>query len=235
MDARELYDFIVADSVDTRQQGTRYERAVKRFLENDPAWASRLDGVWLWADSPTNGGDRADLGIDLVARDASDGTYWAIQAKCYGKDKLAERDVATFLGYAGIRDTYQHLMIADTTPGGWTGNLAKVVRGTDVSKEIVRLSLDDVLESNLEWDGFALGVEYDSSAREVHDLREHQIEARAGIVEKLAENDRCCVFMACGTGKTLMALRTAEEMCPGGTVLFLAPSISLVSQSMREW
>ena len=235
MDARELYDFIVADSVDTRQQGTRYERAVKRFLENDPAWASRLDGVWLWADSPTNGGDRADLGIDLVARDASDGTYWAIQAKCYGKDKLAERDVATFLGYAGIRDTYQHLMIADTTPGGWTGNLAKVVRGTDVSKEIVRLSLDDVLESNLEWDGFALGVEYDSSNREVHDLRKHQIEARAGIVEKLAENDRCCVFMACGTGKTLMALRTAEEMCPGGTVLFLAPSISLVSQSMREW
>ena len=83
MDARELYDFIVADSVDTRQQGTRYERAVKRFLENDPAWASRLDGVWLWADSPTNGGDRADLGIDLVARVRDSGEWTAIQCKFY--------------------------------------------------------------------------------------------------------------------------------------------------------
>ena len=41
--------------------------------------------------------------------------------------------------------------------------------------------------------------------------------------------------MACGTGKTLTSLRLSEELCPGGTVLFLAPSISLVSQTMRGW
>lgn len=236
MDAKELYNFILTDSVDTKQQGTRWEHAVKRFLENDPAWSSRLNKVWMWADSPTNNGQKLDLGIDLVARDAEDGSYWAIQAKCYSKSKLAEKDVATFLGYAGIHDTYQHLMIADTTKGGWTANLVKAVMGHDVTKEVVRLGLDDVLNANLEWDSFVLGVEYDSQRRRVYEPRPHQRAAIDGIKDKLSDHDRCTVVMACGTGKTLMALRAAEEICgDGGTVLFLAPSISLVSQSMREW
>lgn len=42
--------------------------------------------------------------------------------------------------------------------------------------------------------------------------------------------------MACGTGKTLTSLRLAEEMFSKGLlVLFLAPSISLVAQTMRAW
>lgn len=236
MDAQELYDYILADSVDTKQQGTRWEHAVKRFLENDAAWAGRLDKVWMWEDAPTKPeGQKVDLGIDLVARDAEDSSYWAIQAKCYSKSKLAEKDVSTFLGYAGLHDTYQHLIIADTTREGWTANLTKTVRGGDVSKDVTRLGLEDVLHANLEWDGFVHGVEYDSSKRHVFEPRPHQREAIDGIKAKLADHDRCSVFMACGTGKTLMALRAAEELCPGGTVLFLAPSISLVSQSMREW
>lgn len=42
--------------------------------------------------------------------------------------------------------------------------------------------------------------------------------------------------MACGTGKTLMSLRLAEDWMQGnpGALLFCAPSISLVRQSMRE-
>ena len=42
--------------------------------------------------------------------------------------------------------------------------------------------------------------------------------------------------MACGTGKTFTALRTAEKLAGvGKTVVFFAPSISLVSQSLTEW
>ena len=44
--------------------------------------------------------------------------------------------------------------------------------------------------------------------------------------------------MACGTGKTFTALRIAEQSSPApaaGSVLFLVPSISLLSQSLREW
>ena len=42
--------------------------------------------------------------------------------------------------------------------------------------------------------------------------------------------------MACGTGKTFTALRIAEEIVPAdGTVLFLVPSLALLSQTLREW
>lgn len=75
----EVFDQIVEESVDKRQQGTRWERAVQWFLTQDPAWRDRFEHVWMWDDAPTNPG-RQDTGIDLVAQD-TDGEYWAIQAK----------------------------------------------------------------------------------------------------------------------------------------------------------
>jgi predicted helicase len=42
--------------------------------------------------------------------------------------------------------------------------------------------------------------------------------------------------MACGTGKTLTSLRLAEQVVgAGGSVLFLVPSINLLSQSVKAW
>ena len=42
--------------------------------------------------------------------------------------------------------------------------------------------------------------------------------------------------MACGTGKTITSLKIAErETDNKGTILFLVPSISLLSQTLREW
>ena len=97
----EVFDQIVEESVDKRQQGTRWERAVQWFLTQDPAWRDRFEHVWMWDDAPTNPG-RQDTGIDLVAQD-TDGEYWAIQAKCYSKT-LSDKDVSTFF-MASMADT----------------------------------------------------------------------------------------------------------------------------------
>ena len=44
------------------------------------------------------------------------------------------------------------------------------------------------------------------------------------------------LIMACGTGKTFTSLRMAEELVgAGGRVLFLVPSLSLLSQTLTEW
>ena len=59
-----------------------------------------------------------------------------------------------------------------------------------------------------------------------------QIEAVNACVKGFEKDDRGKLIMACGTGKTLTSLRLAEELCPKGLVLFLAPSISLVSQTL---
>lgn len=230
-DIEGIFEQIIEESTDTKQQGSRYERAVKFFLENDPAWSSRLEMVWLWKDAPTNDGSKRDLGIDLVALDY-DGSYWAVQAKCYSKKRLYEGDVTTFIGTAGLDSRYDHLMIADSVQE-WSQNLLKVVHNEHNSKDVVRVSIDDIKAANLGWNAFVHGVKPDR--RKVHEPLPHQGKAIEGVKKTLNDHDRCSVFMACGTGKTLMALRAAEELCPGGTVLFLAPSISLVSQSMRAW
>ena len=42
--------------------------------------------------------------------------------------------------------------------------------------------------------------------------------------------------MACGTGKTFTSLRLAEQQAgKGKRVLFLVPSLSLLSQTLTEW
>jgi superfamily II DNA or RNA helicase len=46
--------------------------------------------------------------------------------------------------------------------------------------------------------------------------------------------DRAHVVMACGTGKTLVALWTAEALKPK-TVLVLVPSLTLLQQTLDEW
>ena len=226
----EIFSRIVSESVDKREQGTRFERAVKFFLEQDPSWLERVTQVWLWDEAPTNDG-KQDTGIDLVAEDA-DGSYWAVQAKCYAKPKLAAGDVSTFFMNALADERYGHYMIADTV-SGYTSVLEEfMVSHPDM--DLVRLDLDTMRGSNLDWEAFIDGAE--SADRVTHDPRPHQREAIDAVRTELADHDRCSLVMACGTGKTLTSLRLAEEQVgEGGMVLFLAPSISLVSQSMRDW
>lgn len=67
-------------------------------------------------------------------------------------------------------------------------------------------------------------------------LRPHQQEALDDVRVGLAVQDRGKLIMACGTGKTFTSLKIAEELVGArGSVLFLGPSIQLLSQSLREW
>jgi superfamily II DNA or RNA helicase len=62
----------------------------------------------------------------------------------------------------------------------------------------------------------------------------HQVKALADIKKTLAKHDRATVVMACGTGKTLVAMWAAERCAPK-TILVLVPSLSLLQQTLREW
>lgn len=62
----------------------------------------------------------------------------------------------------------------------------------------------------------------------------YQVQALTDIQATLASNDRATVVMACGTGKTLMALWAAEQAKPK-TVLVLLPSLTLLKQTLSEW
>jgi len=62
----------------------------------------------------------------------------------------------------------------------------------------------------------------------------YQIKALSDIGETLAQHDRAHVVMACGTGKTLIALWSVEQLKPR-TVLVLLPSLTLLQQTLDEW
>lgn len=223
----QVIDWIRDTSENEREKGDKFERATRFYLEHDPVYSQRFSDVWMWKDAPTN--DGIDMGIDLVARDAEDGTYWAIQCKCYQKSMLDYNDVATFYGKTGATDQYKHNMIV-TTCADFGPNLNKIAKQWDT----VRLFADGMAESEVDWDAFMEGRE--TSERKFKEPLPHQREAIDACIEGFDEYERGQLIMACGTGKTLTSLRLTEELLPeGSTVLFLAPSIALVSQTMREW
>jgi len=62
----------------------------------------------------------------------------------------------------------------------------------------------------------------------------HQDEAVKKITAELQVANRTTAVMACGTGKTMVALWAAEEQQPN-TVLVLVPSLALLSQTLPDW
>ena len=223
----EVIDWIRSTSETEKEKGTKFERASRYYLKNDPVYAQRFSEVWMWADAPTN--DGVDVGIDLVALDAEDGSYWAIQCKCYQKPVLNLRDVATFYTKAAAGDTYRHSMIVSTCE-----DFGPHLDKTATEYSTVRLFADNMAESGIDWESFMEGKQV--GKREFKEPRPHQREAIDACLEKFQEFDRGQLIMACGTGKTITSLRLTEELLPEGSlVLFLAPSIALVAQTMREW
>ena len=225
-------EYIRSNATSERDKGTQFERLTRFFLKNDPLWKARLSDVWMWSNAPTN--DGADIGIDLVALDREDGTYWAIQCKCLDDDATLDyKEVATFLGKTGNKGEYPHTMIV-TTAARFSGHLDTVSDNWNT----VRLFADDLAASEIDYSDWIEGRT--TTTRTFKEPRDHQREAIDACIQGLQTHDRGKLIMACGTGKTITALRLSEEWLQsqeqtGGRILFLAPSIALVGQSMREW
>lgn len=68
-------------------------------------------------------------------------------------------------------------------------------------------------------------------------LRPHQQAAYDMAVQHLNEHDRVTVVLPCGTGKTLLGQRLAQQQARHGssTILVLVPSLPLLSQTLRVW
>ena len=62
----------------------------------------------------------------------------------------------------------------------------------------------------------------------------HQQEALDALLPALKTEDRVSAIMACGTGKTLTALWTTEQL-GASKVLVLLPSLALLRQTLHEW
>ena len=101
---------------------------------------------------------------------------------------------------------------------------------------VSRLWFKDLANSPVDWSGLDVAHPGELKLQKKKTPRPHQDDAIALSDAGFQTSDRGKLIMACGTGKTFTSLRLAEKMTPkSGRILFLAPSISLVSQTLREW
>lgn len=225
-----------------RDKGDRFERLMQAYLQTDPKYAFLFKQVWLWKEFPGKldlGG--GDTGIDLVAL-TQEGDYWAIQCKCYQADATIDKPaVDSFLATSGrtfkneqLQTTrFAHRLWISTT-NKWGPNATEAIRNQD--PPVTRINLFDLIEAPVDWDKLEQGIHGEASRTPKKVLRPHQTEALQKTHEHFISADRGKLIMACGTGKTLTALRIAENETSGkGLVLFLVPSIALLGQTLREW
>ena len=230
--------------------GIAFEKLMVNYFRTDPTLKAQFDEVYRWADWRYNGG-KADTGIDLVARRVDDDSWTAIQCKFYkpttsiskaNLDSFFEASGRTFKTEEGVEHFGSRMIISTTDR--WSSNAEEMLNNQVIPTS--RIGVSAISESPINWDlvfpGAAMGdsaMQIYLSRRETFEPRPHQQEAIDRAIEGFSTHDRGKLIMACGTGKTFTALRLAEQVAEnnGGKarVLFLVPSISLLSQTLKEW
>ena len=225
---QELLEHYRKTAKNERDKGDKFERLTKFFLENDTRFSDRFSDVWIWNKFPGNEG-KVDTGIDLVAKEKYSDGYCAIQCKFYGdKTTVDKSNIDSFFTASG-KDIYTSRLIFATTDN-WTKHAEDALRNQKIP--INRMTTDDMESGSIDWEQFNIDS-FTAPQRRKNGIREHQKKALDNVMKGFTSSERGKLIMACGTGKTFTSLKIAEEI--GGTVLFLAPSISLVSQTFNEW
>ncbi len=220
-------------AVTEREKGTYFERLIAAYLTTDPVQAEEYSQVWTWKDwAAEHGRNGKDTGIDLVAKLRSEEGYAAIQCKFYGsRHRIQKADIDSFISASG-KVPFTRRVVIDSTEVEWGTNAEEMISGQSIP--VVRLSLTHLRESPIDWTIF--GNRGEAVLSDKKRLRPHQVEALEAVRNGLRDADRGKLIMACGTGKTFTSLRIAEDLVgKGGRVLFMVPSLALMSQTVREW
>ncbi|MDB3928936.1 Helicase associated domain protein [Paracoccaceae bacterium] len=208
--------------------GKKFEIFCKWFLENDPEWSKKVDKVWLWDNYPDKW-QRQDLGTDLVFRDR-EGLIWAVQAKCYAEARRTTKsDLNSFLADTGRKEVDKRLWLQTTNK--MEAKAQKTLKGQD--KPVIIVNLNDFRDAPLDYPS-SYSELYQAKVKTKPTPDTHQLEAIEAVQSKLQSLDRGQMIMACGTGKTFTTLWIKEAL-KAHTTLVLLPSLSLLSQTMREW
>lgn len=224
------YEEFIA-SVRADNSGKLFERGCKWMLEYVEPYASQLHDVWLWEEWPHNWG--VDHGIDLVAESRS-GELWAIQAKAYGpRTRITKKDIDSFVAESSGTGPFdqpifgQRLLVASTDLLAAAADrlLQRLRIPTVMARDLARLPATWPTDE-------LLAPPQRPRARP----RSHQMAAIRDVsrVLKSKEHTRALAVMACGTGKTLVALRVAEILQSQRTAV-VVPSLGLLAQTLRYW
>ncbi|WP_367393540.1 DEAD/DEAH box helicase [Pseudomonas sp. X4] len=227
-----LLDSYRTAALTEREKGTYFEELICVYLRNEATYRDLYDKVWTYADwAKEQGLSGKDTGIDLVARTQGTGEYHAVQCKLYAEDyKILKKDIDSFFTASG-KAPFSHRVIVATT-NNWSEHAEDALQGQQ--PPVSKIDLQALEDSQIDW------AKYRSSKvitlKTKKQLREHQQTALNAVAAGLKEAERGKLIMACGTGKTFTSLKIAERLAgKDKRVLFLVPSLSLLSQTLTEW
>jgi superfamily II DNA or RNA helicase len=211
----------------TKAQGDAFEIFVEAYLRTQPI--AQCAETWLVGSIPVEVRDELNLpndskGIDGVFKSTNDALV-PYQVKFRSnRPALGFNEVAPFLGIT--EKAFDRLLITNCDSiaidvKNRTG--IRSLRGVDFDQ----LSEDDFLMIE-DW------LQAKPAKRAALFPDPYQIEALANIRNHMQTQDRGSVVMACGTGKTLVAL-WAVEQSKAKSILVLLPSLTLLQQTLSEW
>ena len=217
-----------------RDRGTYFEYLARAYFQNEPTYKNEFKNVWMLANVPEEYGiPKVDLGVDLVAEKYT-GELVAIQAKFYNHT-IQKSNIDSFLGELG-KDYYESGIIVASTDK-WGKNAEKALADRS---DVIRIGLSDLRNSQIDWSKFSFESPEVVTVKAKKKLRYYQESAIQSALNHFRENDRGQLIMAPGTGKTFTSLKIAEAMAEEAkkeqyTILYLVPSIQLLTQTLRGW
>ncbi len=247
----------IADLPEEKSRGDAFEVFAEAYLATQRKHDA--DTVWPFASVPTDlltslKLGTQDYGIDGVLKTRL-GNHSAYQVKYRtGRPALTWREVSTFMGLADSPNIHSRILLTncDELPAVLNDRQGFFcIRGSDLD----RLEAED-FKAIEAWLADAAFVAPKKTPQP------HQTEALEKILPAFQTHDRVSAIMACGTGKTLVALWVAEHLSNVGgasvlasrddhpqeaaredtrptslgfNILVLLPSLALLRQTLHEW
>ncbi len=224
------------DGKHTRDRGTAFEKMAVAYFKNEPAYKNKFSDVWMLSEVPAEYNiPRVDTGVDIVAKDRVSGKLTAIQAKFY-KGKISKGDIDSFVAEASKNYYADGILI--TTTDDWNKHAENDLEG--LSKHITRIGLSQLENADIDWQLFDFDSRNENLRHKAKKMRDYQIEAVEKSVAYFKDHSRGKLVMAPGTGKTFTSLKIAEALMKESgkdiyNVLYLVPSIQLLSQTLFSW
>ena len=229
---KELLDDYREASQTEREKGTYFEELVRTYFRYEATYSDLYSDVWFYTDwAEEQGLDKRDTGIDLVAKTNGTDEYHAIQCKFYAEDyKLQKSDIDSFFTASGQKP-FTHRIIVTTT-NNWSEHAETAL--INQQPAVTKIDLHDLENSQIDWAKYQQDKKPTFKEKKV--LLAHQKNALNAVKQGLQTTDRGKLIMACGSGKTFTSLKIAEELAGKSKhVLFLVPSLALMSQTLSEW
>ena len=226
-----------------RDKGDLFERLMCQVLAIASPYSERYTKVQLYkdwaAEHPECVPNARDIGIDLVATlietewqgPNKEARYCAIQCKFYEQDSsVPKAEIDSFISASSTKYFAERLLVA--TNKGWSANTEQTIKAQDKTTKV--LSLEKLKHLNVDWSQYLQDGTVKLQAK--RELRKYQEEAINNVILGFQTHDRGKLIMACGTGKTFTSLKLAERLVgQHGLVLFLVPSLALLSQTLDDW